>query len=103
MYGRGWIMAYRVVYGSLGEEKRSAEPKRRRFAFGALALVLTMVLVATLIHIGALPWVQEVLLPGDSVVTAAALENMVGSIMDGVSLADAVTAFCREILAHASA
>ena len=96
-------MAYRVVYGSLGEEKRSTGPKRRRFAFGAFALVLAMVLVATAIHAGALPWVQEVLLPGDSAVTAGALENMVGAILDGASLPDAVTAFCREILAHASA
>ena len=46
-------------------------------------------------------WVQEFLLPGDPAVTAAALENMVDNIKDGNSIAEAVTAFCREIVENA--
>jgi hypothetical protein len=45
--------------------------------------------------------VQEVLLPGDPAVTAAALENMTEGLRSGESLLDAVTAFCREIIANA--
>ena len=94
-------MAYRVVYGSLGEEKRGKSTRRRVRALWPIGLVLFLVVLAGLIHGGVLPWVRDVLLPGDSAVTAAALENMVRALLEGASVPDAVTAFCQEILANA--
>ena len=96
-------MAYRVVYGSLGEEKRTSRAGKKRKTFLALAMVLGMLVLATLFHAGVLPWVQDVLLPGDSAVTAAALENMVSAILGGTGFAEAIEAFCREIIVHGSA
>ena len=93
-------MAYRVVYDSLGEENRNPRPKNNSIVTVTAILVICCVLCAVAIHAGALPWVRDVLLPGDAGVTAAALENMVTAILDGSTLGDAITAFCQEIMLH---
>ena len=45
--------------------------------------------------------VQQILLPGDPIITRKALDNFIIAIGNGVDLGDAVTAFCQEIILSA--
>lgn len=94
-------MGYRIEYGSQGALRKPLKPKRAYSAIAATVCVLALVAGAIAVKHTSLTWVQEVLLPGDPAVTAAALENMVDNIKQGDSIAEAVTAFCREIVEHA--
>lgn len=94
-------MGYRIEYGSQGDLRKPLKPKRPYSAIAAAACVLALVAGAIAIKHTGLTWVQEVLLPGDPAVTAAALENMVDNIKEGNSIAEAVTAFCQEIVENA--
>ena len=94
-------MGYRIEYGSQGELRKPLDHKRSYSAIAAAVCVLALVAGAIAIKHAGLSWVQEVLLPGDPAVTAAALENMVENIKEGNSIAEAVTAFCREIVENA--
>lgn len=94
-------MGYRIEYGSSGDLRKPLKSKRPYSAIAAAACVLALVAGAITVKQTGLTWVQEFLLPGDPAVTAAALENMVDNIKDGDSIAEAVTAFCREIVENA--
>lgn len=89
-------MGYRICYDCAG---KYAVGKRKRYN-GLLAAFLVVLLVfgAAAVKLAGLEWVQEVLLPGDAAVTAAALDGFVQNIKGGETLADAITAFCQEIL-----
>lgn len=86
-------MHYRIVYG---KEKRHFPRLTKRqktlIATGAVCAALAVV---------CLLFGTQWLLPGDPQVSSAALENMVDALRSGESLADAVTAFCQEIVANA--
>lgn len=43
-------------------------------------------------------FLKELLIPGDSVVTQQAIENMVANIKDGATIQDAIVAFCEEVI-----
>lgn len=92
-------MGYRIEYETVGRHKQSS--KKNWTGMTAGILVLLLVFGAMTIKTVGLEWVQEVLLPGDPDVTAAALENMVEDLKDGNSFGEAVTAFCKEIMKHA--
>ena len=94
-------MGYRVEYKSFGEEKRQPKVGQYKKAIMAAALVMVLTGGALTVKLTGLPWVQKYLLPGDPEVTAAALEQMVDDLRSGYSFADAVTAFCREIMENA--
>lgn len=93
-------MAYRIDYGSSGKRYR----KIRRLppsAYKTLFVIAALVIVALSIKIFGLSWIRQILLPGDPDVTAAALENMTDGLKNGESILEAVTTFCREIIANA--
>lgn len=92
-------MAYQIRYDTIG-----APSVRKRSYKTVLVGAVVMLLVAGAMAVKSawLPWVQEVLLPGDPAVTAAALQGMMEDLKEGQGIVNAVTAFCREILAHAS-
>lgn len=94
-------MGYQVLYESVGKMEKP-KPEKHRIS-GVLAVVMICVLVigAVAVKAGALPWVKEYLIPGDPDVTAAALQDMVAGLQSGEPLGEAITAFCREIVAHA--
>lgn len=94
-------MGYRIEYGSQDELRKPLKNKHRYSAIAAAVCILALVAGAMAIKHTGLTWVKEVLLPGDPAVTATALENMVDHIKDGDSIAEAVTAFCREIVENA--
>lgn len=93
-------MSYRIEYDAVGGIKDGKNTKQK--GIFAVCLVAGLVTGAVLIKTVGLSWVQEVLMPGDPVVTAAALEGMLEDLKCGSSLVDAVTAFCREILLGAA-
>lgn len=41
---------------------------------------------------------QQVVFSGDTSVTAAAMENLAGNLENGLSVREAITGFCRQIL-----
>lgn len=91
-------MAYRVVYGE--EKKRQA-----RLWGGRRGFRIMTALVLLLFVLGARVWwsegaevLKKVLLPGQ---TELALQTLVENVSGGASLGEAVTAFCREIVADA--
>ena len=92
-------MAYDICYGA--EVFRYEIPERKdanHRTFAGLMLILVSVAV-TLIAIR-LEAVQNFLIPGDKAVTKVAFTNMITDIRDGEPVADAVVAFCSEIIDH---
>lgn len=94
-------MGYRIEYTSSGSQRKPLKHKPPYAAIATAVGVLSLVFLAIAIKHTGLTWVRDVLLPGDPAITAAALENMVDNMKSGISIGDAVTAFCQEILANA--
>ena len=91
-------MGYRIAYENIGNK---LDKKKRSWPSVIAVLCVGMLLTGAIaIKSVGLKWVQEVLIPGDPAVTAAALEGMVADLRQGRSLVDAVTAFCQEIINH---
>ena len=91
-------MGYRIEYNNIG--RHGTKKTNKRAACIAAVLVLSLVFGAIAIKSIGLTWVKEVLLPGDPDVTAAALEALAEDLRNGESIADAVKAFCQEIVNH---
>lgn len=91
-------MGYRIEYKNIG--KRPDKQRRSWASIIAVTCVAALLTGAITIKTVGLKWVQEFLIPGDPAITAAALEEMVADLRQGTSLADAVTAFCQEIINH---
>ena len=93
-------MGYRVEYDSVkkvrGVQKRTAG----RLAMTGVFFLVFLVLVACFWPEGA-SILRDALLPGDSAVTAAALEELARQVSQGTDLSQAVTEFCRDLLAGA--
>ena len=84
-------MGYRIVYGK--KKGRFRQPKKGKKAL--IVAVVSMLLFA----VGF--WGRTELLPGNRQNSGAALENLIEAVQEGVSISDAVVAFCREIIANA--
>lgn len=95
-------MGYRIDYSFTGATRMPVKKREFWSGIAAAICICTLVLGAIVVKNTAFPWVRDYLLPGDPVVTAAALENMADSLKAGEPLLDAVTAFCREIVENAS-
>ena len=93
-------MGYQIVYESVG--KIPQQKRQRRTSIFAIAIVIMLVLCAITIKTVELEWVQEVLLPGDPDITAAALDNMVADLRSGEGIVEAIKTFCMEIMENAS-
>ena len=89
-------MAYQIRYGA-----SIRDVKRRSSKIWAVALIVLSLITALSLLDGA--EVQSWLLPGDPLVTSAALEGLQADLRAGESMVDAVTAFCREIVDGAAA
>lgn len=88
-------MAYSIEYFTSDEAKK---PKVNFRQIGVVLLILAIVVAAVVIKSASLPFVKEVLLPGDPAVTAMALDALVEDICDGASVIEAFKAFCKEIV-----
>lgn len=84
-------MAYSITYGQGGIRRRERKGK------WIVAIVILLLVGAFRLS----PWYEgaaSLLLPGDSAVTAAAIEAFAQRISEGESVAQAWTCFCREII-----
>ena len=90
-------MAYRIQYDQV---KAPAAGKMDKRGWAAVMMVALAIAAAVTVKVVGLTWVQEVLLPGDPAVTAAALEGVVEDLKAGEGLLAALTAFCRYIMAN---
>ena len=88
-------MAYKITYPSVGKRQF---PTRKPLPTWALPVgLISAILVGITIYNGSANW----LLPGDPAVTEAAIKEMIEKLSQGEQFSDAVTAFCKEIIAGA--
>lgn len=95
-------MSYRIAYSP---EKNSKYPLRKERKFGYTWIVTIAAVALALLGIIGVHRenaLKSLLLPGNPVVTEAALKTMVTDIRGGEPVADAFTAFCREIIENAN-
>ena len=92
-------MGYRIEYEKIGKVPDRKGKSRTGVIVGVLVMLL--ILGAVTVKAIGLEWVQEVLLPGDPDVTAAALEGMVEDLRNGSGIVEAFKAFCEEIIQNA--
>lgn len=90
-------MAYRIVYG-----EDPANQNKQRFWSGRLHFMTALCFVLFIFSVKLL-WgdALDTILPEGCGAAISAMENMVSEIRTGAGFADAVTAFCREIIAEA--
>lgn len=88
-------MAYKIEYGEVAE---LLKPKTKLRQFVIVFLILALVVAAAVIKSVGLPFVREVLLPGDPAVTAMALDALAENIRDGIPIFEALETFCKEIV-----
>ncbi len=88
-------MAYKIIYPTVGNRNYPVRKPMPAWALpGALLSVIFLVIT---IYNGSANW----LLPGDPAVTEAALREMIENLSQGEAFGDAVSAFCKEIIAGA--
>lgn len=84
-------MGYRITYG---EQTRKRLPVRH-VALGCLAVLAVLALILP----SGREVIRDILLPGDPAVTLDALHGMAEDLSQGISIGEAVTTFCGEIIA----
>ena len=88
-------MSYKFTYPTVGKKRY---PTGKPFSFLTIPIGLGFTLfLAITIYSGGLSW----LLPGDPAVTEAALTEMIDRLRQGEAFGEAVTVFCKEIIAGA--
>ena len=91
-------MSYRIEYG---KDHRYRIPGNRR-NWGRIITVFCIIFAGAGLGFCAVQQIGlEGFLPGDPVITGAALDNLVESWRNGVLAGEAFTVFCEEIVAHA--
>ncbi len=92
-------MSYQVVYPG-GQEK---QPKKKPTSFVLMlcGCILAFVLLTARFWPEGAQVMQQLLLPGDAAVTAAALEDFAAELQAGEQLSGALENFCRSILENA--
>ena len=90
-------MAYRITYGEGSIQKQSVKLTKIRWKPILLGICVSA-LALTLVIPGGRIWLRDLILPGDEEVTAVALEDLAQNLGNGVSLEEAVDAFCYEII-----
>ncbi len=94
-------MSYRVEYSSSGiKRKQISSPQGRTFLLTAVCFLIFLLMVGGFWPRGAQA-LRDMLLPGDSAVTAAAWAELTQELHAGAPVGSAVENFCREIFANA--
>ncbi len=88
-------MGYKITYPAVG--KRNYPTRKPLPAWVLPVGLISVFLLAITIYNGSANW----LLPGDPAVTEAAITEMIEKLSQGEAFSDAVTAFCKEIIAGA--
>ena len=90
-------MGYRISYENGGSREQVPDKLFRNPGRGKL-FILILVLTIVCCALWRNENIRRSLLPGDPVVTEAAIDNFVESIQGGDGIGNAVTAFCREVI-----
>lgn len=94
-------MSYRVEYSASGIVRKEIKRKNGRILLlTAVCFLIFLLIVGGFWPRGAQA-LREMLLPGDSAVTAAAWEELTQELHAGAPVGSAVENFCREIFANA--
>ena len=94
--GKGVVLvAYRVSYDGAVVTKTSVSVRKKRRWVPVTVLLL---LFGAMVFPGGRLILRNILLPGDEVVTANALEALVENLKSGDSVSDVLEAFCLEII-----
>ena len=88
-------MGYKFSYPTVGNRNY---PSRKPLPSWAIPVgLISAIFVGITVYNGSANW----LLPGDPAVTEAAIKEMIEKLSAGEGFGDAVTAFCKEIIAGA--
>lgn len=89
-------MAYRIEYPTT-KKVRGAEKRREPVSsLIALSFMIFLMLVSALWPSGA-QTLRELLIPGNTAVTAAALEDLATDLRGGEGVQEALESFCRQV------
>ena len=93
-------MGYKIDYGPWGKteaawHRRTHRKKMRAFLVVLIAAVLTVLLLRA--DSGK---VQQLLIPGNPEITAAAFSQLTEDVKAGEAVGDAFGAFCKQIIAN---
>lgn len=94
-------MGYQINYGGPEPRKYKYRMNKSRVKLMTAGILLSLALGARLVFPGTGQKLRELLLPGMTGETVAAFQVMVEDVRTGTSFEDAVTTFCREIIANA--
>lgn len=94
-------MSYRVEYASSGIKRKQIRQRRDRTLLLTGVCFLIFLLIAGGFWPRGAQVLRNMLLPGDSAVTAAAWAELTRELHAGAPLGSAVENFCREIFANA--
>lgn len=94
-------MAYKIQYSPQFGAQYPEKMKRQSSWKWIAGIVLTLLMIGILVNPNYRSIVKEILIPGDAEVTVKAVETLAQNLKDGVSIQNAVTAFCAEILDNA--
>ena len=93
-------MAYNIQYSLQYKKKYPLKQKSTGKRGKTIAVLLVICVCMLLYKQYADGMLKEVLIPDDAVVTVAALEGFSSNLKSGLTLNEAITAFCVEILEH---
>lgn len=92
-------MGYRIEYGQTVIKTPISDIERRKVSVKNICVaVLVAVLIGGLLIPQVRTVARDLILPGDSAVTAAALDGLVADLRSGTNIGDAVSVFCAEII-----
>lgn len=88
-------MAYKIQYSPEKAHCYPSVTNRVKFKVGKWVILLLALAAAAWMRVNGIP---DFLIPGDPTVTRTAATTMIDELRAGVSMSDAVTVFCKEIL-----
>lgn len=94
-------MSYRIVYGPMPKVKSTAEGNLFRFQLLTAVFLMLFALVVKCFWPQGMAVLQSVLIPGEVGATEVAFFEMLTNLKNGDAMAEAVTAFCRQVIESA--
>ena len=88
-------MAYKIEYTPESAYRYPQAEKRRTIKPGKFVFLLFLIAAAAWIRFRGIP---DILIPGDAVVTRAAASDFMEHVKTGMSVGEAVTVFCQQII-----
>ena len=88
-------MAYKIQYTPESNRRYPLQRQRKPWQWSKILVIILL--------LGAVVWIRHVglpdfLIPGETELTKAAVQSMMGNLQAGIPVGDAVTAFCKQII-----